>query len=697
MLTGAIDERHGPDAIRAGADDYLATDDLTIRALRRALMHARERRRMQRQVQAAAQHRMIAHLAGSVAHDINNLLTVIRASAQALLEEQSQELVEEILTATQQGERLTRQLLAQGRKQPLAPQPMSLMRFFRGRAVLFERLTGPSVRVVLDLDPLTPHAHADPNALELMLYNLVSNAVDAMPSGGTLTLRTRPHVHGVFLEVCDTGVGIPTDLQQRVLEPFYTTKGQGAGSGLGLPSVVRTATSLGGKLELESTPGQGSTMRVLLRAAEPVVQPQKQPPQYPGHGECVLVVDDVPEVLGAVCRNLAHLGYETRRASDRTGALEQLRNHTFDLVLTDVMLGPDNGIDLAAELRQLGFGGPVLFMSGYSNDFGAEQQVLRPGDNFIQKPFGISGLSALLHHALSNQDSVLTWLLADPHRRSRVGLGRLDGVPARGERWGDVLEEPAGVPRRQVHAAVARRVPDPPVPVGGVDGVARGVVHRPGHRLDVVGLGRSWSAVHVPPHALVGDGEATGPGRAQPPLARRGEGDVARLVPLHQRERAGLDVDVDPALVHEVRRGVAGREDLHPAHVLDVAGHARTEAIGQHPPVGIWVGKQVEALVVVGAPLRLHVGQAAAVELHRCRKHSCALVVDGPGEHVALGDGGTGEVLALEAVDGKDVDVVLGHDRAVVLQQQCASGVFEHPHEAHPGPGREPGHGPVPP
>mgnify|MGYP000736832466 CR=1 FL=1 len=393
------DSEGGREAIRAGADDVLVKQDLSDRFIRSTVDHAQERRRLQRQLQDAARHRLLARLAGHVAHDFNNLLTIIRAEALALVDDGVDPAhLEGTLAATRRGERLTRQLLAQGRQQPLNPRPCDLAAFLEDQQRVIERLVGPGIELVVTVEPDLPHAVVDLQALPFMLYNVVTNAVDAMPTGGRMTLTARTHPQGVVLALADTGVGMTPEQRDQVLEPFFTTKSGATGSGLGLSSVQETMRAHGGEVLVTSELGKGTTVCLVFPQADGASQASHGEGTTAGSGT-ILVVDDEPTVLRAVARTLVRAGFTVHTAGTAQDAVAA-HERGFDLLLTDLLLGPtDHGLKLADDLRDAGFSGPVLYMSGFAEEF-RESGELVPGENFIQKPYDPTQLCTMIRRML---------------------------------------------------------------------------------------------------------------------------------------------------------------------------------------------------------------------------------------------------------------------------------------------------------
>jgi PAS domain S-box-containing protein len=237
-----------------------------------------ERHRLEDQLRQSQKMEAVGRLAGGVAHDFNNLLTVIGGNASLLLDEVPESsplrpFLLDIQHATERAAELTRQLLAFGRKSLLLPQVLDLNELVREAVRLLARLLGADVLVRAELSPDLGRVRADPAQLNQVLLNLAVNARDAMPDGGTLTIRTTDAVLGesgrhVLLEVSDSGCGMSAEVRQQVFEPFFTTKEVGKGTGLGLSTVYGIVTQGGGRVEVDSEPGRGSSFRVYLACVE---------------------------------------------------------------------------------------------------------------------------------------------------------------------------------------------------------------------------------------------------------------------------------------------------------------------------------------------------------------------------------------------------------------------------------------------
>ena len=365
----------------------------------------------------------IARLAGGVAHDFNNLLTVINGYSELLLTQLAQHdphrrEVEQIHAAGQRAARLTAQLLAFSRKQVLRPRALDVNAVVTGAQTILTRLLGEDVLFVLDLEPAPWTVEADENQLVQVLMNLVANARDAMPGGGSLWLRTRnvtlgddadpawsglPHGDHVVLEVEDTGTGMPPAVLTRLFEPFFTTKPEGKGTGLGLSTVYGIVRQSGGHVLVESSEGRGSTFRVLLPRAGDAAERQETGPvtneRDTSGTETILIVEDEIEVrrlTAAVLRRQGYTVVEAGGPQEALAAIDAIPGEVH-LVLTDVVMPGMSGPELVERLRGLRPGLRALFMSGYPADrLGAAR-----ASELIEKPFTSKDLAARVRDVLS--------------------------------------------------------------------------------------------------------------------------------------------------------------------------------------------------------------------------------------------------------------------------------------------------------
>jgi signal transduction histidine kinase len=392
---------------------------VNVTALKRAEQALREQDHALAQSQ---RQESVGVIAGGVAHDFNNLLTAIRGASELLAadaaNDASRALLRDISETVDRGARLTRQLLAYGRLTSLSPRVLDLNREIMAALPLYRRLLPASVRIDTDLaDGLRP-VMADPEQLAQVTMNLVLNARDAMPRGGVLLVATANVGESVELCICDDGIGMSAETAERIFEPFFSTKDQQRGSGLGLSAVQGIIRQSGGSIQVETQLGAGTTMRIRLpRSETPAQSPLPPPPIEPsssGSAQQILVVDDEELVRHLTARLLRRQGYHVTEVESPRAALERLQSQCecFALLLTDVVMPEMSGVELATQARQIAPHLPVVFMSGYEPGLlgGIEAPSL------LQKPFTPAQLSAAVASALA--------LAA---KRARDGTGRAGG------------------------------------------------------------------------------------------------------------------------------------------------------------------------------------------------------------------------------------------------------------------------------
>lgn len=390
------------------------------------LMDITERKELERALLQAQKMESIGRLAGGVAHDFNNILTVIRGYAELLREDlpagdERRNDVEELIHAAERATGLTRQLLALSRQPLLQARDVDVSQLVRELQKLFRRVLGEPVTLVTHLGEDTGVVHADPGQLEQVLLNLVVNARDAMPEGGTLTIETRrlratfpddeaclgglPPGDYVQLRVSDTGLGMDTETLGRIFEPFFTTKEVGKGSGLGLAIVYSIAQQCGGTVVVESLPGHGATLRVLLPRAGDVAStvrevPIPAPSPLPLVRARVLLVEDDDAVRHLTRKLLEESGCEVHEARNGDEALDlAVPGRNLDLLVTDVVMPGMSGPELARKLQEERNGLAVLLLSGFIRE---EVDFTPPGERqaFLQKPFTREALRATVAELL---------------------------------------------------------------------------------------------------------------------------------------------------------------------------------------------------------------------------------------------------------------------------------------------------------
>jgi PAS domain S-box-containing protein len=380
-------------------------------------------KRVEAELRQAQKMEAIGQLTGGIAHDFNNLLGVIIGNVEFLIDtvrdKDQSDMAKEILGSALSGADLTRRLLAFARRQPLQPRQIDLNAYLPNHIAILRRLLGETIAITTTLaDDLWP-TRADPSQVGDVLLNLAINARDAMPQGGTISIATaNAHVPAgdgrcaegdyVVLLVTDTGTGMLPELLDRVVEPFFTTKEPGAGSGLGLSIVFGFAKQSGGHLQIDSVPGHGTTVRVYLpRALGGEICETDEPGEtadamVPHGNEAILLVDDNAEMRNVARRHLVALGYRVSEASSGPAALKIMQNDaSFDLLLTDVVM-PDgmSGYQLAAAARQRWPDLKVLFTTGYARENPESETFGSTPGPMIRKPYRRQDLAVSLRMAL---------------------------------------------------------------------------------------------------------------------------------------------------------------------------------------------------------------------------------------------------------------------------------------------------------
>lgn len=398
----------------------LSVENVQRRSLEEALIHSQEQLLQSQKMEA------IGTLAGGIAHDFNNLLTAIIGCVEFLLEdmpatEGSRETLLEIHTAADRASSLTRQLLAFSRKQVIHPQILDLNRVVSEMENMLRRLIGESVELHTHAGEALPAMKADAGQVELVLMNLVVNARDAMPNGGTLTIRTasanlseeqaaaeRGVKAGSYitLTVSDTGQGMDEKTLGHIYEPFFTTKQEGRGTGLGLATVYGIVQQNNGFIRVKSKPEEGTEFTVAFPSADSAGLPKRQVqtklPNLDG-SETVMVVEDEEIVRDLVCLMLRSHGYKVLSAPDPRSALNMLQNgvaDTIDLLITDIVMPKMSGLELAQQVLEMKPGLPVVYMSGHTDDDSVHTMMRSDESMFLPKPFHREVLLTKVREAL---------------------------------------------------------------------------------------------------------------------------------------------------------------------------------------------------------------------------------------------------------------------------------------------------------
>ncbi|HEX8126752.1 MAG TPA: PAS domain-containing protein [Allosphingosinicella sp.] len=395
------------------------TADLSA-ALDRLQSEVGERLKAEEALRQAQKMEAVGQLTGGIAHDFNNLLTPIMGGLEMIAsrveDARLKRIAETALESTRRGAKLTGQLLAFSRIQRISMAPLAVNSVIEAMQRLLSHTIGGEVRIETRLDPAAGYGICDANQLENAILNLAINARDAMPEGGTLTICTdraeldeapdHPAGRFVRITVADTGTGMPADVLARATEPFYSTKPLGKGTGLGLAQVYGIAQQAGGTLRIESEPGKGTSVHILLPAATVPAQPEAEISGRPGSapvgaaaGTSLLVVDDDSDVRGFLAESLEGLGCTVVSAASGAEGLRAMRDWRPDLVLMDYAMPGMNGADAARAALELHPGLPIVIVTGYAESeqleaaLGCDVPVLR-------KPFTLDQLASAVEENL---------------------------------------------------------------------------------------------------------------------------------------------------------------------------------------------------------------------------------------------------------------------------------------------------------
>ncbi|GEM_PF-1951450 len=442
MVSGTIGEEVAVTAMKAGANDYLMKGNLKrlAPAVEREMrdladrMHAEDViRKSEDQLRLAQRMETVGRLAGGVAHDFNNILSVVSGYANLLQMKLAKtgtahrELVE-IEKAVVKATALVRQLLTFSRRQVVQPQILDLSGVINDSLSMLRMVVGEDVAVETDLPAGLGKVRADKSQIEQVMMNLAVNAKDAMPRGGTLHIgltcaylesgdfrrgeKVVPGKHCV-ITVRDNGCGIPAEILPRIFEPFFTTKGEGRGTGLGLSTVYGIVQQIAGNLRVESVQGQGTTFTIQVPCVSSAVaeDPANAKPEFrlvPAKGETILIVEDDMDLRKLTKDILVLEGYHVLEPATPEDALGFARAHELkiDLLLTDLVMPRMNGKELAEAILEIRPELRIIYMSGYAPDYLMPDPGLISEVNFLEKPFSPAILLLKIRTALDVHKAV---------------------------------------------------------------------------------------------------------------------------------------------------------------------------------------------------------------------------------------------------------------------------------------------------
>jgi PAS domain S-box-containing protein len=372
----------------------------------------------QEQLRQSQKMEALGQLTGGIAHDFNNLLTVVVGGLDIITKRATDDKVrryaENALAAAERGARLTGQLLAFSRVQRLEVRPTYVAPLIENMRPLLRNVLGPGITKTFDLDESLIPVMADPTQLEVAVLNLAINARDAMPKGGVLHFASKPIrvsndpeiEDGDYIEltISDTGVGMAPEVVERAFEPFFTTKEVGKGTGLGLSMVYGMARQSGGTARIESTPGGGTSVKLLFRKADEAVSEAAVAGEESGVADSasqrwsVLVIDDDPDVRNFIAASLEEQGYKVSEASDGREGLAAIERAAPDLVIIDFIMPGMTGAEVARKIRSRQPDQPILFVSGYSETEAVKR--IAPDAPLLAKPFRAEALQKAVRAAL---------------------------------------------------------------------------------------------------------------------------------------------------------------------------------------------------------------------------------------------------------------------------------------------------------
>lgn len=401
-LNGELESR-----IQARTGDLAGANDRLMREIA-------DRERMQSKIVQGQKLEAIGRLTGGIAHDFNNLLHIVNLNLQFISrlakDEKIAAYARRAKDSVDRGARLTAKLLSFSRSQSLLPRLHDVNAMVRNLQELVEVSIGSKVQLRLDLDDEAVWARLDGAQLEMALLNMAVNSRDAMPDGGTLTIRTsvsrsQAGQHWALISVEDTGSGIPEAIQNKVFDPFFTTKPEGEGTGLGLSQVYGFANQSGGSVEVRSEEGVGTTITLRFALAEIPIEDSETVAALPASESKpdlpteILVVEDDPDVRQGIVEGLRLLSYRVREASDGESGLRELQRRMPDLLMADYLMPGMNGTDFVAAARKLNPKIPVLIATGYADMTEVERSV--GAQSVLKKPFDLETLNAAVTRELA--------------------------------------------------------------------------------------------------------------------------------------------------------------------------------------------------------------------------------------------------------------------------------------------------------
>ncbi len=425
LISGSVGEEKAVEAMKAGAHDYILKDNFIrlIHAVKRELAEAEEKRRIQaelnhteEQLRQSQKLEAIGRLAGGIAHDFNNILTVIATCAERAQEsidnkELAMKSIQQIIRAEERATSLTKQLLAFSRQQILQPTIVNVGDILIDFQKMLNRIIGEDVTLSIDIKPNIHNVQADPAQIEQVIMNLVVNARDALPQGGTIKIEASnakigPNEKFLYGQECipgdylklivrDSGCGMPDDVLMKIFDPFFTTKPVGKGTGLGLSTVFGIIRQCKGLVHVESKTNQGSAFFVYLPKSDSQVPlDRNRDPKISSIANTratknILYVEDEDVLREVVCDGLKAYGYNVVTASSGKSALEiiRTRGRDFDLLIIDVVMPEMDGPELAKSVRTIAPDLKILFLSGYLGDTLESRGIDWNSSGFLEKPF----------------------------------------------------------------------------------------------------------------------------------------------------------------------------------------------------------------------------------------------------------------------------------------------------------------------